>query len=100
MRERERETLTISFLSLSRSLSLSFLSNIHTPKVEAVLDGWLYDHELVALKNFARALAVLAGGGFALARALTRPPAVDDPTAVAQKEEGGGGPCPRKRRES
>jgi hypothetical protein len=53
--------------------------------VEAVLDGWLYDHELVALKNFVRALLVVALGGLALVQALTRPPAVEDSAAVKNR---------------
>jgi len=53
-------------------------------QVEAVIDGWLYDHELVALKNFGRAMIVLLVGGLALVSALTRDPKVEDPAAVSQ----------------
>ena len=51
--------------------------------VEAVVDGWLYDHELTALRYGLCSLATLFVGGQALAWSLTRPPQAMDPAAAA-----------------
>ena len=78
-------TLSLSFLTFFSEMVTTPHTIFYPPppiKVEAVIDGWLYDHELVALKNFCRAMAVLLIGGLALVSALTRDPKVEDPAAV------------------